>query len=330
MLKTGGLKPESMDSHTAVLLSSEKVLVFGGYVGSRKSNKLYTFTLTDNTWKEIKAKGSSPSPRSDHSAVIFEGKMIIFGGINADGEKLEDLWILDTAQETWKNIPAAMDIWPRPRSGHIATMHNGLMYMFGGTLNIMQETNDFFTFNPKDEKWDIVHAAEKMISEEERTSPITALKVKRINDEAKKKQRGESSPMDKGYSTVIKLRQDKGKADSSLSPKFSMSSTSPMSGRKTYMKRSTGLDNIKIDLDDEVSSPIVAVMRNSIVMKAISSDKKKTDHDIYSAEGSKLMVGKFPCGRDGHAGGVYNDKLYVFGGDRCQMAYNDFFAFPLT
>jgi len=320
-----GVKMQTIDSHTAVLTDAkDKAYIFGGFIGCHKSNKVFEYTIAENKLNELNIAGILPPPRIDHSAVFSENQMIIFGGTDSEGEKLQDLWILDTLQNKWNKIDVSEDFWPRFRSGHSAIVHNKMMYIFGGSLGLMQEVNEMFAFDIAKKKWDLIHAAEKMITEADTNSPVTALKIKKMNEEAKRRQRGESvSPKDK----IFRIRPEGG----SVSPRGSPRTESPSKlMRKTFMKSKKAPvdpEYKRIEKEDEASSPVVALMKNSIVMKATSSDKKKPRNDLM--EGSKMMVGKFPCGRDGHAAKVYNGKLYVFGGDRCQMAYNDLFAFPL-
>ena len=43
-----------------------------------------------------------------------------------------------------------------------------------------------------------------------------------------------------------------------------------------------------------------------------------------------LNLKRIPCSRDGHTGVIYNGWLFVFGGDRYCMPYNDTFVFNLV
>ncbi len=333
LLKPTGDKLEPMDSHTAVLASPNQILIFGGYLGARKSNRMFIYQIAENTTKELKPKSAgTPPPRSDHSAVISQGTMVVFGGTDADGEKLADLWKFDIEKQEWSNVPVAEDMWPRARSGHAAAVHGNAMLVFGGSLNIMQEVNEFFTFNIGTNKWDVIHPSEKMTGVEERGSPLTSLKMRKVYEDAKRRVKGESlSPTGRGYGSIIKLNKG---GEHSPSPKLSNSLDSPkLLMRRTFMKSQRKLNESeykRIEADDEASSPIVAVMKNSIVMKATSSDRRRGDNGGMNGEGSKMVVGRYPCERDGHAVAINGSTFYVFGGDRCQMAYNDLFAFPLT
>ena len=44
----------------------------------------------------------------------------------------------------------------------------------------------------------------------------------------------------------------------------------------------------------------------------------------------KIKEGIVPLPRDGHSSFVYNDKFYVFGGDRNKYPFNDFFIFDFN
>lgn len=258
---------------------------------------------------------------------FFEDSMYIFGGINPDSEELDDLWKYNIKENKWTEISNSEGLWPRPRSGHIAVQNKNFMYIFGGSLGHLQETNEMQQFDCKTEKWDVIHPAEQMKSEEERQSPITALKIKKIREEAKRRQRGEiTSP--KAFGGIIKLQSTLGLSDGMKTMRQMNETTKSVKGKnKKFAFKSAILGNKKSPIIfDDLSSPIVMMMKNSIVMKATLSDKKKADAERIIHK----MVGKFPSGRDGHTGQILNDTLYVFGGDRNQMAYNDIYSFPLT
>jgi hypothetical protein len=45
---------------------------------------------------------------------------------------------------------------------------------------------------------------------------------------------------------------------------------------------------------------------------------------------SGVIKGKRPTARDGHSGAVDGDKMYIFGGDRHHMPFNDLYCLDLT
>ena len=66
---------------------------FGGYQRKRGHyfNDLFYFDLDQKMWSGIETSGESPSPRTDHTAVMFDGAMYVFGGYDGKA-RYNDLW----------------------------------------------------------------------------------------------------------------------------------------------------------------------------------------------------------------------------------------------
>lgn len=335
--------PEPMDSHTAVLVSPEnkKALIFGGYVGAKKSNKVFEFLVDENKWREIPNKKDQklPAPRTGHSAVIYNGSMYIFGGSSAECDKLCDFWKYDISNENWSEIkpPEGQEetcLWPRVRSGHSAVIHGTTMYIFGGSLGLTMETNDFMCYNFSSSSWNIIHAAEAVHSIMERNSPVTALKEMKMLEEAKRKNAGDSgSPRLKGFhADFFKKLQDSAIGESPRKKikgnNESMGASDSSPSKYRSFKRGVGSLSPDRRGEDEVGSPIVLAMKNSVVMMATNVPKGKSPKmEVALPAVHGIVVGSYPCGRDGHAAAVFQDKLFIFGGDRFQMGFNDLYAY---
>ena len=319
-----GKAPHPLDSHTAVLTDANKVLVFGGYVGAQKSAKLYEYDPETNTWKEIQQKGEeAPQPRSGHSAVFYSGSMYVFGGAGDDSERRQDLWQFDAATEMWAEIKNKEDVnWPKPRSGHSAVIFLDSMYIFGGSLGLTQETNDLFGLNLKSLTWSIVNAGGKVLDAEEklkaikkpekRASPEASPRSKALRSETMRKSTDAQSPRSP-------LRKSPDVSPTISSPKQKMGKKAAEMA-ETYEKKR-----------EEITTPIVIAMTNSVVMKATFTNKRKTGgYEVEENIVNCRVLGNFPCGRDGYTLQVCNGKIYVFGGDRFQMAYNDLYSYSIA
>ena len=46
-------------------------------------------------------------------------------------------------------------------------------------------------------------------------------------------------------------------------------------------------------------------------------------------ESHRFIIGKKPCARDGQSVTINKDYMYIFGGDRHLMAFNDLYSFDL-
>jgi N-acetylneuraminic acid mutarotase len=84
--------------HCAVMIPSGRMLIFGGFANTTTPmNDMWEFTLSTSTWKKIEVGSEIPSPRGDHSCVLWNGAMILFGGVS-DTAYYNDLWMLDISK----------------------------------------------------------------------------------------------------------------------------------------------------------------------------------------------------------------------------------------
>jgi hypothetical protein len=60
-------------------------VLFAGFKDGDKVNDLVKFSFASSKWTDIHPKGLKPCARSNHSAVVFQRKMIIFGGADDNG-----------------------------------------------------------------------------------------------------------------------------------------------------------------------------------------------------------------------------------------------------
>jgi N-acetylneuraminic acid mutarotase len=95
-------------------LVGDKLVVFGGFSKGEFINIVYTYDIIENSWRnnykaendnEILEEGgevpipsspnisSSPEPRVNHSQVTINTSIVIYGGVDKDGNCFNDLWI---------------------------------------------------------------------------------------------------------------------------------------------------------------------------------------------------------------------------------------------
>jgi len=147
------------------------ILLFGGWVGSYSNTtfRLNTIIIPSSSqrislsshltrlnpaeqmsWERVKAEGKHPTPRTRHSAVMYENRMIIFGGY--DGHTRNGIHVLDTGKNEHQpcvllsiliNTANKIATWrweeiqtkgkaPVARSCHSATVVGNKMYIHGG------------------------------------------------------------------------------------------------------------------------------------------------------------------------------------------------------
>lgn len=71
------------------------------------------------------------------------------------------------------------------------------------------------------------------------------------------------------------------------------------------------------------------------MMKSLKSigdqedNKNGVKKQIVFDESHRFIIGKKPCARNGQSLTICNKKMYIFGGDRHLMSFNDLYQFDL-
>ncbi|KAF9193461.1 Negative regulator of mitotic exit [Haplosporangium sp. Z 767] len=149
-----GPLPTPRHSHTGCSVGTV-MYIFGGQVENFYLSDVVAFdmkTITQNPkWERLEPQTESPPARSGHCAGVFEGKIYIFGGADAD-YFYNDIWCFDPRALTWTPIPASGYL-PTGRHGHSCTVVDGTMYIFGGNSPDSTELNDAFAFKIHERRW---------------------------------------------------------------------------------------------------------------------------------------------------------------------------------
>ena len=90
-------------------------------------------TVHADSWEQVQPPGDVPDARYDHSMVENDddGKAYIFGGADASGVGLNDIWAFNKDTSDWEKVePNGYP--PSPRQGHGAAYCDGKIYVFGG------------------------------------------------------------------------------------------------------------------------------------------------------------------------------------------------------
>merc|ERR550519_288165 len=160
IIETKGYPVKGGYGHSAVLDEmSNLIFVYGGYISmsssvAQLSNSLYSFDHQKGEWKML---SSSPSFRYLHSASIYQGLMLVFGGNThndtqySQGAKCysKEFLSYDILCDSWASLDQTI---PRDfssdldRFGHTAVLHNSSVYIYGGFNG--QTKNDLVRFSP--------------------------------------------------------------------------------------------------------------------------------------------------------------------------------------
>ncbi|KAF9901125.1 Negative regulator of mitotic exit [Linnemannia zychae] len=149
-----GQLPTPRHSHSGCNVGST-MYIFGGQVDNYYLGDIVAMdmkTITQNPrWEVIEPQTESPPARSGHSASVYEGKIYIFGGADAD-YFYNDIWCFDTRALTWTPIPASGYL-PTGRHGHSSAIVEGVLYVFGGSSPDGSDLNDAYAFRIQERRW---------------------------------------------------------------------------------------------------------------------------------------------------------------------------------
>jgi hypothetical protein len=292
-------------------------LIFGGFINSCHSNRIYSFDTTTKTFKNLKPQGLLPPERANHSAVEFENNLYVFAGEGNDGKYLNDMWMYDINGNKWTEIKYANTEIPLGRSGLSMVLFKNLFYIFGGKTGGLNETNEFWKFNPSTKTFALLH--DTLL---EQYTPLELDDMK-PNQESK----------DKNVKVFKMLTK---KDVPSLNPfyKFHKDKKKKIKAEKNKLSRSQIMFEYKKKWESEmVILPDISKMARSTIYSIdndIGSVIRMSTFKINSSMMEDISIlGNVPFPRDGQSIEVYSNLLVLFGGDRNKFPYNDLYTFIL-
>lgn len=153
--------PSPRYGHSSVCVDGF-LFIFGGYQfnsshRSSVSNELWVCDLSSGTWTNRTDSSPSqadvlvyPRPVIEHTAVIYNKSMWVYGGRSDQNDPCALLWEYSITSNKWRSHPAAS-----PRWLHSAVLSGQQMVVFGGT-NGQEFFHDVLTFDFKTLSWRIV------------------------------------------------------------------------------------------------------------------------------------------------------------------------------
>ena len=91
------------------------------------------------SWTQATAGSPSPSARSGHGMVFdaARGKVVVFGGLDASGKFLNDMWQWDSTAQTWSPVTPATSSVPLPRANFAIAydVNRSKIVLYGGNVS---------------------------------------------------------------------------------------------------------------------------------------------------------------------------------------------------
>lgn len=128
-------------------------------------------------WTKNKAECPYPPLEGQASAVIGS-KIYLFGGVTADMEESNSLYIYDVISNEWSRKDQEQGggdvVWPIARSGAAMSSLGDHLYVFGGLSQEKSWLNDFFTYDTKQGVWSVIPTTSCRPSPRDKASMCTA------------------------------------------------------------------------------------------------------------------------------------------------------------
>jgi N-acetylneuraminic acid mutarotase len=137
------------NSEFALAEANGKIYVLGGYPPSRETSRtVQIYDIASDSWQ---LGPDLPQPNNHGMAAAVNGRIYLIGGQLTDDQQgasaVNTVWELDPTVGTW----AAKAPMPTARSGGVAVVHAGRIYVAGGRV---PRGNDFAVYDPAANQWE--------------------------------------------------------------------------------------------------------------------------------------------------------------------------------
>eukprot|EP01006_Ploeotia_vitrea_P015221 TRINITY_DN4281_c0_g1_i1.p1 TRINITY_DN4281_c0_g1~~TRINITY_DN4281_c0_g1_i1.p1 ORF type:complete len:358 (+),score=20.25 TRINITY_DN4281_c0_g1_i1:37-1074(+) len=141
--------PSARCYHCAVKVSTDAMLVIGGFDGNSRLNDVWYYTPHNCRWTEVECSGFMPSPRDGAAAYMLGNVVYLFGGFSH--VRLNDFYTLDWDTKVWSRLAQGEGL-PAGRTYSSMLPWQEKLYIFHG-FDGQSAINDVYEFDPKEPKW---------------------------------------------------------------------------------------------------------------------------------------------------------------------------------
>ncbi len=163
-LKPPGPVPSARFGQALVYVAdSRKLVMFGGAADEGSPlNDTWAYDRVKNTWTDLKPSGDLPPARQSMASAYDPGanKVVIFGGMGADGSPLNDTWTYDMSGNTWTKLGPSSPPSVRFEAKMVYDPATGRLITFGGRYlrtsasgYFQQDFHDLWAFDLGTDTW---------------------------------------------------------------------------------------------------------------------------------------------------------------------------------
>lgn len=317
----------AIDSHSACLLE-KKIYLFGGNSNDKRLNDVFIYDIENcSSLNLTESLDEKPLPRNEHSGVIVDNSMYVYGGMGDNENYLNDLWKYSISENKWTQMDLNEENSPVGRIGHSLIAIEAKIFLFGGMTKIIRETNELWMLDTISEANGFIKIHDNIVEVEDAIPDECCDEFGQSPRKQKKKFRLLShSEVEKRtnpnfYSQYVRRKPNpltKKPQNNNLGPLIVNTEQSEKSSIMNFeLKRKANVANMK-------NSNIFSI--NKAEANLINEKLK----DVTKANIPQNMLyfkGFPPTPRNGQSALVFGTKLLIFGGDRNKMAFNDMYCF---
>lgn len=146
------LKIPACKGHSVVSWGKKALLIGGKTEPGSDRVSVWSFDIETECWSHVETKGDIPVARSGHTTIKAGTVLILFGGEDAKGRKLNDLHMFDLKSLMWLPLQCT-GTGPSPRSNHVAAIYNDkILFIFGGASK-SRTMNDLYSLDFETMVW---------------------------------------------------------------------------------------------------------------------------------------------------------------------------------
>lgn len=129
----------------AAAVSDGYLYIVGGYSGSARLNDIrYCQFNADGSVGACSLAGTFTSIRNSHTAVIYDGYLYLAGGYDGTNHFNDIQYCQIKSDHTVDTCVQKTNAFKFPRYGHTSFVHNGYLYIVGGTYQASDYYNDIY------------------------------------------------------------------------------------------------------------------------------------------------------------------------------------------
>ncbi|XP_026807019.1 uncharacterized protein LOC113549757 [Rhopalosiphum maidis] len=149
--------PPSRSKHSAAVHGNH-IYVVGGRNGNWPLKDIWRYALSNNTWEQLHPTGDTLQNLQEHTAVVYQDKVYVFGGeVGFSSASESPLWSYSIKDNLWKKVKGKSGSnVPKGRRGHTALVYRNSMIIYGGYRDLKGSTNEMWAFHFDTESWHLL------------------------------------------------------------------------------------------------------------------------------------------------------------------------------